>query len=141
MSETSPFGQRYPYQQPSWGATPCSTIIGLAPQSARRHGRVTSNVRPPILETTKLLSQSLELLRERVSACEEGFAEFILATDFPKIYEELEQLQSTLEKLGIFELLWAAVGQAEDMLRSERVEDAEHTLLRAIEDLAGASPA
>jgi hypothetical protein len=91
-----------------------------------------SNVRPLDMSSHEHLVHSIDRVRERVSACEEGFSEFILATDYPLLLEELEAAQESLSKLGLFELLWAAIEQSEGLLRADRIEDAEHTLRNAI---------
>jgi len=85
------------------------------------------------------LLEAIEQVRERVSTCEDGFTDFIAATDYPALYRRLEAAESLLANLGINELLWAAAEQSEGLLRADRIEDAEDVLRRAAEILKSAS--
>lgn len=82
--------------------------------------------------------QAIEHVRQRVSTCEDGFTDFIAATDYPVLYRRLEAAEPLLANLGIYELLWAAAEQSEGLIRAARIEDAEGVLQRAAESLKSA---
>ena len=90
------------------------------------------------MSTRDELLQSIDRVRQRVAACEEGFTEFVAVTDYPALYKELEAAELLLAKLGIYELLWTVAEQSEGLLRADRIEDAEGVLKRAADSLRSA---
>ena len=82
-------------------------------------------------------ARSVQALIERISACEQGFTDFILASDYPRLLAELETVQEQLSKPELFALIWSMVEQSEGYLRAGRIEDAAHALRQALTIVKG----